>query len=217
MFLIVFFTKKVYFLICTLSKRENIVRNDSYKILFVHMYIMLSAFMQQYIEYYAIFLYQFNIYICIYWIKQEKQLNSRSRLSLYTWYIVARYTASYKSFAFGQDILENEQIQLDRVFRGSLIHDIVRGMAYLHASEVKSHGNLKSSNCVVDSRFVLKITDFGLHELRRTSTEDADVDRNCYAYWRSTCLSIKYVHILHVCEKNLHKLVFFSRDIDILL
>ncbi|XP_020295913.1 atrial natriuretic peptide receptor 1 [Pseudomyrmex gracilis] len=83
-----------------------------------------------------------------------------------------------------QDILENEQIQLDRVFRGSLIHDIVRGMAYLHASEVKSHGNLKSSNCVVDSRFVLKITDFGLHELRRTSTEDADVDRNCYAYWR---------------------------------
>ncbi|KAM0730888.1 Atrial natriuretic peptide receptor 1 [Formica fusca] len=82
-----------------------------------------------------------------------------------------------------QDILENEQIKLDRVFRGSLIHDIVRGMAYLHASEVKSHGNLKSSNCVVDSRFVLKIADFGLHELRRTNAEE-DVDRNSYAYWR---------------------------------
>ncbi|XP_025266935.1 atrial natriuretic peptide receptor 1 isoform X3 [Camponotus floridanus] len=82
-----------------------------------------------------------------------------------------------------QDILENEQIKLDRVFRGSLIHDIVRGMVYLHASEVKSHGNLKSSNCVVDSRFVLKIADFGLHELRRTNVE-ADVDRNSYAYWR---------------------------------
>ncbi|CAL1673800.1 unnamed protein product [Lasius platythorax] len=83
-----------------------------------------------------------------------------------------------------QDILENEQIKLDRVFRGSLIHDIVRGMVYLHASEVKSHGNLKSSNCVVDSRFVLKIADFGLHELRRTNADaDAD-DRNSYAYWR---------------------------------
>ncbi|KAG7200781.1 hypothetical protein KM043_003157 [Ampulex compressa] len=83
-----------------------------------------------------------------------------------------------------QDILENEQIKLDRVFRGSLIHDIVRGMAYLHASEVKSHGNLKSSNCVVDSRFVLKIADFGLHELRKPSPLDPDIDENSYAYWR---------------------------------
>ncbi|XP_018358835.1 PREDICTED: atrial natriuretic peptide receptor 1-like isoform X1 [Trachymyrmex cornetzi] len=83
-----------------------------------------------------------------------------------------------------QDILENEQIKLDRVFRGSLTHDIVRGMAYLHASEVKSHGNLKSSNCVVDSRFVLKIADFGLHELRRNADVDSDGDKNSYAYWR---------------------------------
>ncbi|XP_025989465.2 atrial natriuretic peptide receptor 1 isoform X1 [Solenopsis invicta] len=83
-----------------------------------------------------------------------------------------------------QDILENEQIKLDRVFRGSLIHDIVRGMVYLHTSEVKSHGNLKSSNCVVDSRFVLKIADFGLHELRRSADEDADDEKNSYAYWR---------------------------------
>lgn len=79
--------------------------------------------------------------------------------------------------------MENEQIKLDRVFRGSLIHDIVRGMAYLHASEVKSHGNLKSSNCVVDSRFVLKITDFGLHELRKASCTDEDYE-DSYAYWR---------------------------------
>ncbi|XP_026674048.1 atrial natriuretic peptide receptor 1-like isoform X2 [Ceratina calcarata] len=83
-----------------------------------------------------------------------------------------------------QDILENEQIKLDRVFRVSLIHDIVRGMAFLHASEVKSHGNLKSSNCVVDSRFVLKIADFGLHELRKGNCSEAYVDENSYAYWR---------------------------------
>ncbi|XP_035740705.1 atrial natriuretic peptide receptor 1-like isoform X2 [Vespa mandarinia] len=83
-----------------------------------------------------------------------------------------------------QDILENEQIKLDRLFRGSLIHDIVRGMAYLHASEVKSHGNLKSSNCVVDSRFVLKIADFGLHELRRSGLMEEEFDKSSYAYWR---------------------------------
>ncbi|XP_013790795.2 atrial natriuretic peptide receptor 2-like, partial [Limulus polyphemus] len=53
------------------------------------------------------------------------------------------------------------------------------GMAYLHGSEVRCHGNLKSSNCVVDSRFVLKITDFGLHSLR---AYDENVDS--YDYWR---------------------------------
>ncbi|XP_015110011.1 atrial natriuretic peptide receptor 1 isoform X1 [Diachasma alloeum] len=83
-----------------------------------------------------------------------------------------------------QDILENDQIKLDRVFRGSLIHDIVRGMAYLHASELKSHGSLKSSNCVVDSRFVLKITDFGLHALRKPWPNDPDDDKDSYAHWR---------------------------------
>ncbi|XP_011301299.1 atrial natriuretic peptide receptor 1 isoform X5 [Fopius arisanus] len=83
-----------------------------------------------------------------------------------------------------QDILENDQIKLDRVFRGSLIHDIVRGMAYLHASELKSHGSLKSSNCVVDSRFVLKITDFGLHALRKPCPNDSEDDKDSYAHWR---------------------------------
>ncbi|KAK2704872.1 hypothetical protein QYM36_017049, partial [Artemia franciscana] len=72
-----------------------------------------------------------------------------------------------------QDILENEEIKLDWMFRYSLLHDIVKGMSFLHSTEIKSHGNLKSSNCVVDSRFVLKVTDFGLHKLR--SYQD-DVD-----------------------------------------
>ncbi|XP_073419117.1 atrial natriuretic peptide receptor 1 isoform X2 [Dendrobates tinctorius] len=61
-----------------------------------------------------------------------------------------------------QDILENESITLDWMFRYSLINDIVKGMLFLHNSVIVSHGNLKSSNCVVDSRFVLKITDYGL-------------------------------------------------------
>ena len=30
-------------------------------------------------------------------------------------------------------------------------------------SSIRNHGNLKSSNCVVDSFFVLKVMDFGLH------------------------------------------------------
>ncbi|XP_078576323.1 atrial natriuretic peptide receptor 1-like isoform X1 [Branchiostoma floridae x Branchiostoma japonicum] len=65
-----------------------------------------------------------------------------------------------------QDTLENEEIHLDIEFQCSLMHDIAKGMVYLHSSEVHYHGNLKSSNCVVDSRFVVKLTDFGLPTFR---------------------------------------------------
>ncbi|KAM4708122.1 atrial natriuretic peptide receptor 2 [Discoglossus pictus] len=71
-----------------------------------------------------------------------------------------------------QDILENDSINLDWMFRHSLINDIVKGMSFLHRSIIGSHGSLKSSNCVVDSRFVLKITDYGLASFRSSSDVD---------------------------------------------
>ncbi|XP_055849222.1 atrial natriuretic peptide receptor 1 isoform X2 [Episyrphus balteatus] len=83
-----------------------------------------------------------------------------------------------------RDILEDDQqYQLDLMFKMSLMHDIIRGMHFLHCSDIKSHGNLKSSNCVVDSRFVLKITDFGLHSLMRKPIENDEENCNHYAYW----------------------------------
>ena len=36
-----------------------------------------------------------------------------------------------------------------------------RGIIYLHDSPIGFHGNLKTNNCLVDSRWVLKLTDFG--------------------------------------------------------
>ncbi|XP_076309268.1 atrial natriuretic peptide receptor 1-like [Tachypleus tridentatus] len=80
-----------------------------------------------------------------------------------------------------QDILENDEIKLDWMFRYSLMHDIIKGMTYLHSSEIRSHGNLKSPNCVVDSRFVLKIKGFGLHGFR-IYKENEHLDSN--TYWR---------------------------------
>lgn len=44
-------------------------------------------------------------------------------------------------------------------------------MLFLHNGSICSHGNLKSSNCVVDGRFVLKITDYGLESFRDPEPE----------------------------------------------
>jgi atrial natriuretic peptide receptor A len=81
-----------------------------------------------------------------------------------------------------QDILENDNVKIDTTFKMSLIMDIVRGMSYLHHSVIKSHGALKSTNCLVDNRFVLKISDFGLHFLRKHSN-DVDNNEESHSYW----------------------------------
>jgi guanylate cyclase 2F len=61
-----------------------------------------------------------------------------------------------------QDVLIMDEIKLDWSFRLSLLTDLVRGMRYLHQSPLRVHGSLTSRNCVVDARWVLKITDYGL-------------------------------------------------------
>ncbi|XP_064782113.1 atrial natriuretic peptide receptor 1 isoform X2 [Oncorhynchus masou masou] len=73
-----------------------------------------------------------------------------------------------------QDILKNGSIKLHWSFKFSLMLDIVKGMDYLHRSPLRSHGHLSSSNCVVDSRFVLKVTDHGLSLLRRPPGQEEE-------------------------------------------
>ncbi|TRY81202.1 hypothetical protein TCAL_09005 [Tigriopus californicus] len=75
-----------------------------------------------------------------------------------------------------QDILENPDIKLDPMFVASLIHDLMKGMIFLHNSDIVTHGNLKSSNCVVTSRWTLQVTDFGLHELRLSAEGAPDLE-----------------------------------------
>ncbi|CAN9508980.1 unnamed protein product [Ophioblennius macclurei] len=54
-----------------------------------------------------------------------------------------------------------EETFMDWEFKISVMYDIAKGMSYLHASDIQVHGRLKSTNCVVDNRMVVKITDFG--------------------------------------------------------
>ncbi|XP_048192187.1 retinal guanylyl cyclase 2 [Perognathus longimembris pacificus] len=77
-----------------------------------------------------------------------------------------------------EDILINEDVKLDWMFKSSLLMDLIKGMKYLHHREFV-HGRLKSRNCVVDGRFVLKVTDYGLNdilEILRLSEEEPLVE-----------------------------------------
>ncbi|KAM3842471.1 atrial natriuretic peptide receptor 1-like [Diretmus argenteus] len=63
------------------------------------------------------------------------------------------------------DVLLNEEIPLNWGFRFSFATDIARGISYLHQLRI-CHGRLKSLNCVLDDRWVCKITDYGLRTYR---------------------------------------------------
>ena len=66
------------------------------------------------------------------------------------------------------DILGNEDIHLDWVFKNTFLWDIIKGMAALHDSPIKVHGHLTSKNCLINHRWVVQISDFGLTEFKTT-------------------------------------------------
>uniref|UniRef100_A0A668W0C7 Guanylate cyclase n=1 Tax=Oreochromis aureus TaxID=47969 RepID=A0A668W0C7_OREAU len=72
-----------------------------------------------------------------------------------------------------EDLLSNEEVRLDWMFKSSLLMDLIRGMKYLHHRDI-IHGRLKSRNCVVDGRFVLKVTDYGFNDIWIAQNIDTD-------------------------------------------
>ncbi|XP_031438473.2 guanylate cyclase 2G [Clupea harengus] len=84
-----------------------------------------------------------------------------------------------------KDVL-NSEVELDWMFKLSFTYDIVNGMEYLHKSSLKSHGNLKLSTCLVDSRLQVKLSGFGLWELKHGCKHRlVPVDNPCFEdlYW----------------------------------
>ncbi|OWA52173.1 Atrial natriuretic peptide receptor 2 [Hypsibius exemplaris] len=61
-----------------------------------------------------------------------------------------------------QEVLQNNVVALDWVFRFSFINDMVEALLYLHGDLLQQHGRLTSKCCYIDKRFLLKIADYGL-------------------------------------------------------
>ncbi|CAH3865738.1 unnamed protein product [Pieris brassicae] len=80
---------------------------------------------------------------------------------------VARPALVYGAGARGslQAVLQADELRLDWTFRLSLLTDLVRGMRYLHASPLRAHGCLTSRACLVDARWVLRVSDYGVAQL----------------------------------------------------
>ncbi|XP_058649656.1 guanylyl cyclase C [Onychostoma macrolepis] len=74
-------------------------------------------------------------------------------------------------YALNDKISYPEETFMDWQFKISVMYDIAKGMSYLHASNIAVHGRLKSTNCVVDNRMVVKIADFGFNTILRPSKD----------------------------------------------
>ncbi|XP_068439859.1 guanylate cyclase 2G [Clinocottus analis] len=64
-----------------------------------------------------------------------------------------------------KDVLKSD-VDLDWMFKLSFAYDIVNGMEFIHKSNLRFHGTLKPSTCLVDSRLQIKLSGFGLWEFK---------------------------------------------------
>lgn len=64
-----------------------------------------------------------------------------------------------------QDVLFNEELKISRNFQISFAKDVVKGLNFLHTSTLKYHGMLCIQNCLVDSNWTVKLTNFLTEEI----------------------------------------------------
>lgn len=81
------------------------------------------------------------------------------------------------------DVLQNTDIQLDFMFKTSIGLDICAGLKYIKKCGIGYHGNLKSYNCLVDNRWTIKLSGFGLREFTKTHYANVERGDRDYAYW----------------------------------
>ncbi|KAI1704079.1 adenylate and guanylate cyclase catalytic domain-containing protein [Ditylenchus destructor] len=64
-----------------------------------------------------------------------------------------------------EDVLFNEELKISRNFQVSFAKDVVKGVYFLHSSPIKMHGFMCLQNCLVDSNWNVKLTNFVTDEI----------------------------------------------------
>uniref|UniRef100_A0A8R1HG75 Guanylate cyclase n=1 Tax=Caenorhabditis japonica TaxID=281687 RepID=A0A8R1HG75_CAEJA len=66
-----------------------------------------------------------------------------------------------------QDVIAKGSLQMDWFFKYSLMRDVAEAIYYLHHSSIGPHGWLSSSTCLVDERWQVKVSFFGLSAIKQ--------------------------------------------------
>uniref|UniRef100_A0A915P3W7 Guanylate cyclase n=1 Tax=Meloidogyne floridensis TaxID=298350 RepID=A0A915P3W7_9BILA len=64
-----------------------------------------------------------------------------------------------------EDVLFNTDLKIGKNFQASFAKDVVKGLFFLHNSILRMHGSLCLQNCLVDSNWNVKLTNFVTDEL----------------------------------------------------
>ncbi|CAI5451737.1 unnamed protein product [Caenorhabditis angaria] len=64
------------------------------------------------------------------------------------------------------DVIQKATIQMDNFFVYSLIKDIVNGIIFIHQSIIECHGMLTSKSCLIDDRWQVKLSNYGMRDIR---------------------------------------------------
>nr|CAD2194997.1 unnamed protein product [Meloidogyne enterolobii] len=67
-----------------------------------------------------------------------------------------------------KDLIAKEQYLSDAFVMFTLMQDIANGLIALHQSSIGVHGMLSSENCLINDRWQVKISDFGLNMIRES-------------------------------------------------
>ncbi|CAK5081060.1 unnamed protein product [Meloidogyne enterolobii] len=67
-----------------------------------------------------------------------------------------------------KDLIAKEQYVGDSFVMFTLMRDIASGLIALHGSFIGAHGMLSSENCLINDRWQVKISDFGLNMIRES-------------------------------------------------
>ncbi|VDK51530.1 unnamed protein product, partial [Cylicostephanus goldi] len=70
------------------------------------------------------------------------------------------------------DVIEKGSLQMDWFFKYALIRDICEAVHFLHHSSFGAHGWLSSCTCLVDERWQVKVTYYGLDTIKSLEVKE---------------------------------------------